>query len=225
MPAQDSFTALLEQIEATLRQFYDFSNDHSCVANLISSEELEMTDTPALSQRGNVLVMNQGGEELFVGLHYGDRVIQNAVENDPFAKLDAGNLDTFCVLVEEVSHFHLIINRALSQRQVSQLELEWQGEMDKLLLSSTLLRQQHGDAHLLPLARKLFDQARIVSLGPSNRYWEATKHAAKFWYDFISYEDGHDDPYNSENLRQILRQAYLCDWQGKLECTQVKKAA
>jgi hypothetical protein len=41
----------------------------------------------------------------------------------------------FTLVAEEVSHFHYLLHHAHQGRQVSQFELELQGDVDKLLLT------------------------------------------------------------------------------------------
>ena len=65
---------------------------------------------------------------------------------DPRVHLDRENLDPFCVAAEEVSHFVYLFFCARAARQVTQLELELQGEVDKYLSSVFLLCLQNEGA-------------------------------------------------------------------------------
>ena len=126
-------------------------------------------------------------------------------------ELSDANLDAFCVLVEEVSHFHLIVNRAEAKLPVTKLELEWQGEVDKLLLCALLLQKQSGDPHVLPLVRRLFDEALIISDHNRQRYEEATRFAARFWKIC-----GRNSIMLHGALQQFLNEAYRSSWQQKI---------
>jgi hypothetical protein len=126
----------------------------------------------------------------------------------PLAGLDNVNLDAFCILVEELSHFHLLLNRVDAGRPVTRSELELQGELDKLLICARLLKRQSGDYHVVALARTLYDRAEIVAADPEP-YVQATKYAARFW--FAASEDGPDDPQVKERLRAL----YNADWTEK----------
>jgi hypothetical protein len=132
---------------------------------------------------------------------------------DPRAALTDANLDAFCVLVEEISHFHLILNRAQAGLEVTKLELEWQGEVDKLLVSGLFLERQSGQSYLLPLARKLYDLAAVTAVD-DQLYEEATKYAARFWFQLAKDADLRLD---SPRLRDRLRQAYRCGWTDKVQ--------
>ena len=160
--------------------------------------------------RGAVFLQEDGRtDELFIGIHYDQILVATLEGQNPLVRLENSNLDAFCTLVEEVSHFHLILNRQSQNRGVSKLELEWQGEIDKLLLCATLLEAQSGDLHLSPLAQLLFDSASIVSANHET-YWQATKHAARFWFAMAHREQG-----LTPKLREILRQSYQAPWTEK----------
>jgi hypothetical protein len=170
---------------------------------------------PEFQDRGGVwLIPTTDAEELFIGVHFDDSIRKSVTDNNPLQRLTAENLDAFCIVVEEVSHFHLIINRAKSGLEVSKLELESQGEIDKLLLAALFLEKQIGDGQVVQLARKLYDEAAITAVD-TELYWQATKFAARFWF-----EQARNDlrSLNSTALKKLLRQIYRQNWSGKQEC-------
>lgn len=151
-------------------------------------------------------------EDLFIGISInGDlcRILQN---NNPMHFLNDKNIDAFCTLVEEISHFHLILNRAANQKNVTKIELEWQSEIDKLIICSMLLKQQSGDSHLLPLTRKLFDLGTIEPSTFKDRYTRASRYAAKFCFKVCRIGNLEDT-----NIREILIKTYNSSWQKKIE--------
>jgi hypothetical protein len=103
---------------------------------------------------------------------------------NPFRKLDAHNISSFFVLIEEISHFHLIANRASSQKNVSLLELEWQGEMDKVLLSAKVLLEQTGRANFHQLVQLTCVHSETISQD-TRLYDEASHYAAAYWYRML----------------------------------------
>jgi len=219
--SEENFLTLIQKVETDLAAFYGFQLQASAAQHLLSRDELQRhTDRPGRAST----VFSQAHDELFIGVHFGEDIAATLDTHNPLLGLHDANLDAFCVLVEELSHFHLIINRVGKQQELSKLELEWQGEIDKLLISAVWLRAQKADAHYLPLARKLFDLAEIGTQEP-DLYWEATKHAAKFWYDIITYTDGIDDPMHSVKLKNILRQAYSSNWSAKIGKIRLSHAA
>ncbi len=206
----------MDVVERRLADFYGFVPLAEAKNHLVSRVELakslgsSVEALPEFQARGGVFLQESAAtDDLFIGIHYDDAIGAKLEVHDPLARLDNDNLDEFCTLVEELSHFHLILNRQKQNRGVSKLELEWQGEVDKLLMSATLLEAQAGKFHLSPLARKLFDDAIIVS-EDYELYWQATRHAARFWFAAASRNEG-----LSPRLREILRQSYQAPWTEK----------
>lgn len=86
------------------------------------------------------------------------------------------------VATEEVSHFRYLVFHAASHRPISELEMEFQAEVDKFLV----LYFSQGDrtaAFFEELYDLLFETFRLVeNLGPvrTERYAEANRHAKRF---------------------------------------------
>jgi hypothetical protein len=211
---------IVTKIERELASFYDFEVASPAAEHLVSKDELvrslgsKAAQQPEWGARGAVWVVDparaERDDDVFIGVHIASEVAGALAASDPTARLADANLDAYCVVIEEVSHFHLILNRALAERGVSRLELEYQGEIDKMLVCALTLERQSGDAHLLPLARRLFDAATIVA-DDHELYWEATRHAARFWYQALR-----DGAKLDEGLRETLRAAYRRSWADKV---------
>ena len=101
----------------------------------------------------------------------------------PLRRLSEANLADFCTALEGISHFQYLVWCIGHRRQLSLLELELQGEVDKYAAAVCLLRQQ-GRADLpRGLQRRLFDEVRFVaglSAELRQRYEEANHMAARF---------------------------------------------
>lgn len=204
-------------IENMLSSYYAFAPVSSAAPFLINDESLAVLakeknlDSEGFSPaRGSVLLVDDGNEDgMFIGIHIADQIASALESRDPLHALDAANLDGFCLLIEEISHFHLILNRMVDGKNVSRLELEWQAEIDKLLIASMTLKAQYGSAHRLHLARTLFDDALITS-EKKELYETATRYAAKFWYG-VAKSNG----WNEQSIRSFLRENYHLSWDDK----------
>ena len=98
-------------------------------------------------------------------------------------RLDHANLGAFCTLTEEVSHFVYLLFCARSERSVTQLELELQGEVDKYLTAVFLLSQQNEGAVSARLRELLFRHYRLeprVSAEQAERYRAASDLAYRY---------------------------------------------
>jgi hypothetical protein len=208
---------VIDYVERELAAFYGFALLARAKDHLASRRDLEASlgrsvqTLPEFKARAGVFLQEPGdSEELFIGIHYDDAVLESLDRKNPLERLDDENLDAFCVLVEELSHFHLILNRMERRQGVSKLELEWQGEVDKLLVSAVTLEDQAGDLHLSPLARRLFDQATITA-EDQELYWQAHRQAARLWFAVAQKAEG-----LTPRLREILRQSYHAPWADKV---------
>jgi len=79
------------------------------------------------------------------------------------------SLDKLCQVVEGVSHFLLIAERARRELPTTQLELELQAEVDKFVLLGVALDRPLGPAQLAWLRRRLFARARFIDPPGSER--------------------------------------------------------
>ena len=212
------FKKIVNEIEDLLARTYQFPIQTSIINHVF--HESDSKHHPDLSFDSNnaqiLLYPNKSDEEdIFIGFFCPQKLLKELIYQNPLAHLSTNNLNSLLVLIEEISHFHLIINRISKGRLTSKLELEWQGEVDKVLISSIIMRRQSGDSHLLPLIRKIFDQASFHN--PDTHYREASKFAARFWYHLYSHRDGIWDPENSAVLHSILSKLYRQAWPEKFK--------
>lgn len=212
---------ILARVEEFLGRYYGF------VPHVGVRDFATIIDDP--NARGAVrFAYLEDVEELAISLYLGKDIAGTLEREDPFTRLTHTNLDAFLVLVEEVSHFHLIINRLQRSLPVTHLELEWQGEMDKILLASDILASQTGDAHLAPLAQLLFDRAQVLThnplVGSPSRIQDSAQHdvyrlasdrAAAIWFHIERMRLFQKTPSDDKRLRQLLRHAYHGSWDTK----------
>ncbi len=202
---------IVTQVEAILANYYQFEPTIEATNHLVGSPD-------GSTRRGEVLVAVENNET-FIGIVFSKDIIQTLELNNPLHYLHSGNLDAFCVIVEEISHAHLIANRASTDLKVSKLELEWQAEIDKLLVCGLILEQQCGRANVVPLARKLYDTATFnVPSGSDEEslYETATRWAARFWWDRLRPMDQPDRVLKCRATRELLCEAYELPWSDKV---------
>ena len=200
---------IIEEIELSLSEYYGFSLNHRIIDFVLNRKSMEALNTELTSPMENraSLYLTKEEGELFIGFYICETLVSKLIEENPFLSLHNKNIDAFCALIEEISHFHLIMNRVDSNRTTSHLELEWQGEIDKFLISNLLLEKQSGTNHLIPIAQILFDIA-IIEGENKKLYEKANKFAAKFCYD-ISNNFSHVSNFlNSNEFRNHMIQNY-----------------
>jgi hypothetical protein len=206
----NKFAAIVGSIEQDIADYYGFTILHRAQDHLVSDELIpEISRLRGKSESFRAAVyFSEGAGELSIGVHFETNIQDCLLAENPKISLSNGNLDAFCVLVEELSHFHLLVNRANADKQLSFLELEWQAEVDKLLFCGIYLERLVGDPHIRPLLKLLFspnsDESELES-----HYAQAERFAVKFWLDFI---DGHSDRrkcLQQADFRRFMQKNYL----------------
>lgn len=140
-------------------------------------------DAAALPGGGSRTLVHHQGDDVALAVVLEDDVHAHLVRRDPRVQLDDGNLGAFCTLAEEVSHFVYLQFCARTERSVTQLELELQGEVDKYLTSAFLLSQQNEGAVSTRLRDLLFRHYRLtpgLSAEQAERYRAASLLAYRY---------------------------------------------
>lgn len=204
---------VVAKVEHTLAGYYRFDPMINATDHLIYSK---CSESP--SKRGEVLIAYENGEA-FIGINFREDIVEALEFSDPLNQLNNANIDAFCVVVEEISHAHLIANRASTDLQVSMLELEWQAEIDKLLVCGLILDHQYGRANVVPLARKLYDVSRVETKNETEGalYETASRWAARFWWERLRPLSHPDRVIRCQTTRDLLCEAYENPWTSKME--------
>lgn len=201
------FLEHLLQVEGFLKRYYDITHSHSAADHLIDDKELQKHSSIKNQQRAAVYLLKED-QDTYLSVYFNQKIQEQILSTQPYNSLNHQNLDAFCVLVEEISHFHLILTRVLKQQKTKEVELEWQGEIDKMLLSSHLIEAQHGSDHTQPLLMVLFSENNTIK--NTSTYEDANFYARKFWLK------NHKSLKNKKaELKENLKDLYYKDWQEK----------
>ena len=141
------------------------------------------SEARAYPGQGSRTLMREEGDSLSLAVVLEPAVAERLVETDPRVRLDSGNLNAFCTLIEEVSHFVYLLFCARVVRSITELELELQGEVDKYLTAASLLSLQNEGALSPGLRAALFRQYHLredVSAGRAERYRAASDMAFRY---------------------------------------------
>ena len=147
---------LLVDVQRRLEALYALE-PQAPVTDFLMAEE----DAAGLPGGGSRTLVRHDGDDLSLGVVLEAAVRAHLARRDPRVLLDDSNLGSFCTLTEEVSHFVYLLFCARSERSVTQLELELQGEVDKYLAVAFLLSQQNDGAVSVRLREMLFRHYRL----------------------------------------------------------------
>jgi hypothetical protein len=149
---------LAVSVQRRLEAFYALEPDAPVSDFLIAYGEAE-----AYPGGGSRTLVHQQGDEISLGVVLEEHVGECLVRSDPRRQLDGSNLGPFCTLTEEVSHFVYLLFCARTERTVTELELELQGELDKYLNAVFLLASQNDGAVSSRLRELLFHEYSLIA--------------------------------------------------------------
>lgn len=164
---------------------------------------------PRAHDNSERLLVREGEDELDISLYIDARILDNLSASDPYTRLDNGNLNAFLIALEGVSHFHYLIWNAVHARQVTQLEMELQAEVDKFVTATLLLRQQGAidgsdEFHQCFFSAVSFAADHRCTSG--QRYRAANHYAAKYCRGLNRrYPAQHQQPMFINELRRFYR--------------------
>lgn len=203
---------LIEDVEQKLGAIYRFPLHTSAVDFFMKEDQFVKELGPKASSPPRAAVfLSQKADEMEIGIYIEQKLFDILQEHDPKIELNSHNLDAYCVLIEELSHFHLLLQRSEQDRGVSQLELEWQGEVDKLLIAGLVMSQQRQKSCFQDLHRSIFEESQL-SVDPM--YQEASHYAAKCWHRLLP-KCGRLREIPKEIL-PVFHKAYHSSWNQKL---------
>jgi hypothetical protein len=149
---------LLLEVQRRLENLYAIE-PHAPVTDFLIPEE----DAGQYPGGGSRTLLRQEGDEISVGVVLEGRVGECLARRDPREHLSRENLGPFCTLTEEVSHFVYLLFCARTERTVTELELELQGELDKYLNAVFLLSSQNDGAVSSRLRELLFHEYSLIA--------------------------------------------------------------
>jgi len=172
---------LLLEVQRRIESLYALEPADPVTDFLIAQE-----DAAAYPGAGSRTLLTQDGDDVSLGVVLDEAVGRELERADPRVRLDGANLDPFCTLAEEVSHFVYLLFCARKSRSVTQLELELQGEVDKYLTTAFLLSQQNEGAVSTRLRALLFRHYRL-SAGLSTEQEERYRAASALAYRYCGW--------------------------------------
>lgn len=176
--AHDRLGQIAVDVQRRLEAFYALDPEAPVTDYLVAPGEVAH-----LPGGGSRTLVAQEGDEVSVGVVLEEGIGTHLEKSDPRERLDSSNLGAFSTLTEEVSHFLYLLFRARTERQVTQLELELQAEVDKYLTALFFLSLQNEGAVSTRLRHLLFGHYRLaegLSAESAERYHEASRLANRY---------------------------------------------
>jgi len=194
---------VLRRIDRAIKRLYNLEFKPSVEQFLVTLPD---------SKRQGVLLLAQYPEQdsLELGIHLSKNV-RGSLATFPkgrWGDWPSEKLQAFTVVTEEISHFHYVRYHATQGRQVSQLEMELQGEIDKFLIAYFTNPGIKHETEFEKLFESFFARFSLrpgLSREEEQRYVEANHLARRYIHKLATVLQ---DPRRREDLLRRLRKFY-----------------
>jgi len=211
----------LTRLQRWLQRVYEIEVEYDVMDFLITDEVLAkaLQGDAARSGCPEKVLLRQSSEELAMTLYLAPEVLQSLGNRGAVG--DNQQAEAFCQAVEGVSHFLYLAWRAGFERELTQLELELQAEIDKFI-GLVALNKDAGGTRGADLCSWLFDYVSFEN-GLDNRdrerYEVANFYAGQYCRQlnsrYLRIQDG-------AGLTRELRRFYRQGQHGKLSMIERK---
>lgn len=175
--------SLLSRIQNQLQSIYEIDVEYDIRDFTITDRLMAETIGSHNHESPEQLLINQQEDCLDISLFLDQSILQNLHEDNPYDQLHSRNLQSYWIAVEGVSHFLYIAWRANYDRQVSQLELELQAEIDKFVCARDLFNLQGSTIDSQALWIRLFRSFYLhdyLNAEEIRRYQQANEYAGEY---------------------------------------------
>lgn len=215
--------APLDALQCWLEQLYEIRIEYRVSDFVITDPVLarELGGQAASRDTPEQLLVQQQEDALALALYLDAELIDRLRAQDPGSPLQGECIVDYCTALEGVSHFLYLSWHAHHDRQVTQLELELQAEVDKFVSSAWRL-QPHDPHAPRQLHRWLFDAADFatdLSRSELERYRDANQYAGQYCRQLTDcYLQPRQQPVAAilDELRRELRRFYRLPLHHKL---------
>ncbi len=204
---------LLTALQEHLAMLYETPIAHSVMDYLVTDARVAHTlaadDATKDHDNQERLLLRQNVDDLEITLYIDDSILDALTTCDPYKHLDERNLNPFLVALEGVSHFQYLVWNAEHSKQVTQLEMELQAEVDKYVTASMFFDVQGSGPGNAAFHESMFNAVSFAD-GPEmetgQRYRAANHFAGKYCQRLSHrYPAQHREPSFINELRRFYR--------------------
>ncbi len=212
---------LLSELQKLLSRIYCLEM-HADINDFIVTDRLfiEQTVCDETAVAEEMLLIREPADEsddaLDVALYIDSNMLNRLTDADPRKNLHEQNLNDFCTVLEGVSHFVYLVWNAIQDKQITQLELELQAEIDKYISTRLLLESQKNAGLGDNVLSALFESVAFRDDLPEDRltrYKHANNFAGRYCYHL---QQRFPQSRISASMVDELRNFYRMPQRGKL---------
>jgi len=204
---------VLRRIDRAIKRLYNLE--------FAPSVERFLVSVPGSKRPGALLLSKPTDEEsLEMGIHLSAKILRTIHQfpKGQWGEWPMEKLQAFSVVTEEISHFHYVRYHATQGRQISQLELELQGDIDKFLIAYFTNSHLSKESEFEKLFEQFFSKFKLrpgLTLEEEQRYVEANRLARRY---ILKLATQLQDPRGREELLRRLRKFYRLSAAEKISC-------
>ena len=209
---------VLNKLQGIIRRTYDLGSQPSVSEFIVTCPQVAMRLglVPGLRPVEEQVLVAADGDNVDLAVYLNPTVLERLRQEDPLEALHDGNLGDFWTVLEGVSHFVCLAWNAARNRQVTQLELELQAEVDKFVTTALLVAAQRGGRVPPDLHQWLFELPSIddsLDEERTARYRSANRYAGRYCLELIRryLSDG-----RNRSMMPELRRFYRFSQRGKI---------
>jgi len=176
---------MLDRLQDTLDSTYRLDGSHDVRDFLVTDPAVARCLGPSLAGTDETLFICEDDEGVAMSLFLDQAMLSRLETLGERAGLDATSIDDFWKVIEGLSHFNCVAFKANRDREVSLLELELQGEIDKYVISLLLALEHDDRAFAGQLHAWLFEDVDFhadLTVDEFERYRAANDMAARFCF-------------------------------------------
>lgn len=176
---------MLAELQQHLSDIYQLGGQHDVRDYLITDPSLAqiLGRDAMLKNTDESLLVSQDDDGIALSLFLDRDMLERLEAARPLDRLRAEVLDDLWKVLEGISHFNCVVWKASQDRNVTLLELELQGEVDKFVTTMLMALGQSDRKLLDGMHGWLFDNVRFhgqLDEEQKRRYRSANDYAARF---------------------------------------------
>ena len=180
-------SALLADLQHALQQHYDLELPHR-VEDFVCDDAESLSQLTGCTLDGpETLLVQQQGDNLDITLFLDREIIAEVSEKPWTTHWHSKHFNSYCTILEGVSHFVCLCWNALHNRAVRPVELELQAEIDKFVVSTLSASARLKNHDRQQLLQRLFQNVeyRDDLTGEQYRRYERANSSAHSYCDWL----------------------------------------
>ena len=172
---------MLEVIQRHLENIYRIEAPDVRLFLINDQQLLDISDNLQIRENDEWVLVQESGDSVDIAVYLSDVCISELGQSKDIASAAHSQIQNLCTAIEGVSHFMMLVDRAMRNQQIKMLDLEIQGEIDKFICA-----QLHHPERSEEWLSRLFRRCELrdnLGQGERDRY----RTAGQLAYSYCQY--------------------------------------